>query len=166
MTLAFVDWAIRDVAVIVAVGKPKNGTKTEFFSPKSWSGPYQIIEPSRRILMTPRIFLRSTIDSKFLVLPLFMIVLMSKFLFLLYITWNGIFLLSAAPQRSREQRWFPTNKTPLPLFLASTSNSNPSNSTSDSKSLWGKAHASKVSNIAVPLDLKFLMIFFFDFFIW
>ena len=48
MIFAFVDCAIREVAVIVAVGKPKKGTKTEFFAPKSWSGPYQIIEPCLR----------------------------------------------------------------------------------------------------------------------
>ena len=65
MIFAFVDCAIRDVAVIVAVGKPEKGTKTEFFAPKSWSGPYQIIEPCLRSLITLRIFFRSTIDSKF-----------------------------------------------------------------------------------------------------
>ena len=70
-------------------------------------------------------------------------------------TWKGIFLLSAAPQRSRAHKCTPRSITPRPLFLADSRSSRPSNLTNDPKSLFGKTQASKVSNIAIPLDLKF-----------
>ena len=36
------DYALT-IAVMVAVGTPKNGAKTAFLRPKSWSGPYQTV---------------------------------------------------------------------------------------------------------------------------